>query len=136
MFGPARPTACFLSLGTGIAANTTLPNPGRLGSHEVEGAFAAIASNTEIVNILFRSLINSFAPAAMAKKYWRLNVSEEIAARDEKTGKETIHHHSNFKDVGDLDDIGALDALMQMTEMYVQTQAGSIEECAKALVAK
>ena len=119
-----------------MPANRALPNPGILPSYDVEEAFAAIATNTEIVNILFRSLINAFAPAALAKKYWRFNVSEEKPAWDEKKGGKTVHHQDDFKNVGDLDDIGALKALMQMTEQYVQTQAASIEECAKALAAK
>lgn len=39
---------------------------------------ASIATNSEITNILFRSLINAFAPRAPLKKYWRLNVSDGI----------------------------------------------------------
>ena len=140
VFGPARPTACFLSLGTGTPANTALTDPGVIPSHDVERAFAAIATNTEIVNILFRSLINAFAPAATAKKYWRLNVSEAIPAWDEQTntwkGKKTVHHLDDYKNVGDLDDIKALEELAQRTEKYIKAQAESIDECAKALEVK
>lgn len=140
VFGPARPTSCFLSIGTGLGANQALISPGTLGSHDVEASFAAAASNTELTHILFRSLVNAFAPQIMTKKYWRLNVSELIPAWDEEKRKwifqkYTVHHNQDYKAVGDLDDVGALKELMEMTKKYVGDQDGIIAECAKALVA-
>ncbi|KND90485.1 Calcium-independent phospholipase A2-gamma [Tolypocladium ophioglossoides CBS 100239] len=141
VFGPARATSCFLSIGTGLAANQAILAPGKLGSHAVEAAFAAAACNTELTNILFRSLVNAFAPQPMDRKYWRLNVGEEVPAWDEE--KRTwyvfktypVHHIADYKDVGKLDDVGALKVLMEMTDRYIKEQDGVIGDCAKSLMA-
>lgn len=140
VFGPARPTNCFLSIGTGIPANRPLPKPGVLGSHEVEESFAAIATNSQIIHVLFRTLVDAFAPQPKAKKYWRLTVGEEIPEWDEeKTSwlfwKTKEKHLDNYKNVGELDDIGALEGLMQMTNSYIVAQDGQIGDCANALKA-
>jgi hypothetical protein len=121
VFGPARSTSCFLSIGTGMPANKALTKPHLTGDHDVEQAFASIATNTEIVNILFRSLINAFAPAAQAKKYWRMNVGHKLPDKDD------------YESVGDLDDVGALKKLIEMTDEYILAQDDAIDECAKAL---
>ncbi|UNI22755.1 hypothetical protein JDV02_008616 [Purpureocillium takamizusanense] len=142
VFGPARPTSCFLSIGTGMAANQSITAPGAVPSHTVEAAFAAVATNTELTNILFRALVNAFAPRPMEKKYWRLNVSQEIPAWDEEKrtwfglgGTSIVHHQQDYKDVGALDDVGALKALIEMTGKYIGDQDAIIGECAKALMA-
>ena len=101
MYGPARNSDCFLSLGTGIEPNSSLNYINPL-------AWASIVANTEIIHILFRTLINAYAPKAMTKKYWRLNVSE----KDGET----------YKKVGELDDLEALKTFTKMTETYLGTQ--------------
>lgn len=141
VFGPARSTSCFLSIGTGLPANQAVLAPGRFGSHAVEAAFAAAACNSELTHILFRSLVNAFAPRPMDKKYWRLNVGEEIPAWDEEKrtwyvfDKYTVHHISDYQDVGELDDVSALEVLMEMTGKYIKEQDEVIGDCAKSLMA-
>lgn len=139
VFGPARSTSCFLSIGTGIPTNEAILAPGKLGSHAVEASYAAAACNTELTHILFRSLVNAFAPRAMGKKYWRLNVGEpdwdETKRKWYYFGKYSVHHEDEYRDIGALDDVGALKLLMEMTEKYVVEQEGPITECANALKA-
>lgn len=81
MFGPARTTDCFLSIGTGIPANMPVNQTSNgLDDFKVATAVPNVATNTQIVNILFRCLINVFTPKPQGKKYWRLNIGEEIPA--------------------------------------------------------
>ncbi|KAK6359101.1 hypothetical protein TWF696_000268 [Orbilia brochopaga] len=140
IFGPARHTACFLSIGTGMQPNVTLPRPGEvLKTFETEGAFASIATNTEIIHVLFRTLINAFAPKPTGKKYWRLNIGKKIAEYDEvqKGGwfsKDTIVHHSeDWAKIGDLDDVKALKGLEDMMMEYIADNQTLFEECAASL---
>ena len=124
MFGPARITNCFLSIGTGIPPNKALVNP-RLLSSDVNvdsvKSFSSVATNTEIVNILFRVLIDAYAPKATAKKYWRLNVGEADG--------------DNYKDPGELDDVAGVEKLLKMTQEYIKAQKDVIKEVANALSA-
>ncbi|KAF4555209.1 Hypothetical protein D9617_3g022810 [Elsinoe fawcettii] len=138
VFGPARTTDCFLSIGTGIDQNTPLPKPGILGSHEVEKGLAGIATNTQIVHILFKTLLNAFAPLAQDRKYWRLNIGTEIPEHmiDVKHWPWPTTHEKvldNYKPVGDLDDIAAVKLLVEQAKLYIEAQKGTIEECAAAL---
>lgn len=125
-----------------MPANQAVLAPSRLGgSHAVEAAFAAAACNSELTHILFRSLVNAFAPRPMDKKYWRLNVGEEIPAWDEEKHtwyvfeKYTVHHISDYQDVGELDDVGAVEVLLEMTGKYIKEQDEVIGDCAKSLMA-
>ena len=140
VFGPARSTDCFLSVGTGIPANEEIPRPGEITKivATVE-ALAGTATNTEIVHILFRTLIDAFAPHPGVKKYWRMNIGTKIEAFDEETGwwpfKKTVHHNDNYKGIGDLDDVKGLPALQQVTKEYIEQNMGMIDECARVLAA-
>ncbi|KAJ6118971.1 hypothetical protein N7471_013591 [Penicillium samsonianum] len=49
-------------------------------------SFADIATDTENTNILFRALIDAFAPHAQTKKYYRLNVSKELPGPADSKG--------------------------------------------------
>ena len=40
---------------------------------------------------------------------------------------------NNYKKIGELDDLQALQELMEMTKRYVKSQDGLISECAKTL---
>jgi hypothetical protein len=141
VFGPARKTDCFLSIGTGIPASQPLPQPGVTNVPSVAGALSSIATNTQIIHVLFRALINAFAPKPLGKKYWRLNIGEEIPAWVEHveggwfSAPKDIKHLDDFKKLGDLDDIKALKQLLEMADQYIESQKDTITECAQALSA-
>lgn len=129
MFGPARQTDCFLSIGTGIPPNKALSDPAIVDPlHKGELGFAGAATNTQIIHILFRTLLNAFAPKPMGKKYFRLNIGEETG----NLGKDLEDLHS-YKETGSLDDVGALKELLKMTDAYLQAQQDEIKQCAKTL---
>lgn len=134
MFGPTRSTNCFLSIGTGIPKNV-----GIKGILSLPEALASAATNSELTNILFRTLLDAYAPTNATHKYWRLNVSVKIPADiEEKSGwlgfgKYTEKHPDNYEDVGALDDLLALEKLKDMTRGYINAQDEVIFECCKAL---
>lgn len=144
VFGPARTTDCFLSIGTGIPANTPMnQKPNLLNVVNVAAAVPNVATNTQIIHILLRCLINAFAPKPQGKKYWRLNIGEEIPAWNEKTYpfwdifhqfEKDIMHMQDYKKLGDLDDVASLSELVQMTEKYIAAQDQDISDCAAALM--
>ncbi|KAL1614869.1 hypothetical protein SLS54_009423 [Diplodia seriata] len=133
VFGASRKTACFLSIGTGIASNTPVPD-----TLKSIADFASIATNSEITHNLFSGLIDAFAPQSLARKYWRLNVGVQIPEWEEEKGmlwwKHKQLHPDNFQDVGNLDDLSKLRMLEELTEEYVKSNDALIGECAKALV--
>jgi hypothetical protein len=138
VFGPARVTDCFLSIGTGIGENVPIPKPGILGSHKLEIALSGIATNTQATHVLFKGLLDSLAPEAQAKKYWRLNIGTEIPeALITKTswfGNETSERiPENFEPVGDLGDVVAVKDLVEKAKVYIKDQSIMIDECAQAL---
>ncbi|THW78202.1 hypothetical protein D6D18_09738 [Aureobasidium pullulans] len=134
VFGPTRSTNCFLSIGTGIPKNV-----GIKGILSLPKALASAATNSELTNILFRTLLDAYAPTSATHKYWRLNVSVEIPADiEEKSGwlgfgRYTEKHPDNYEDVGALDDLLALEKLEDMTRGYIKAQDEVIFECCKAL---
>lgn len=106
----------------------------------IVGALSAVATNTELTHILFRTLINAYAPASVTDKYWRLNVGKEIAEWDETHThyfkKDTIEKHlDNYEDPGQMDDLKALPHLIDMTKAYIKTQDDAIGKCADKLSA-
>ncbi|KAG9649344.1 hypothetical protein KCU95_g15836, partial [Aureobasidium melanogenum] len=56
VFGPTRPTNCFLSIGTGIAKNVGINSLLSLPE-----ALASAATNSELTHILFRTLLDAYA---------------------------------------------------------------------------
>ncbi|KAI1412648.1 FabD/lysophospholipase-like protein [Hypoxylon sp. FL1857] len=141
VFGPVRETDCFLSIGTGIDANIAVKQPGRIPRFGTIASYASIATNAEITHILFRGLIDAFAPRTRAPKYWRLNVSKEVPAWDEERRKwffwrEKVHHHDDYEGMVDIDDTsGARGKLMDMTKEYLGRKdvQEAIKACAEAL---
>jgi hypothetical protein len=109
VFTPGRSTDCFLSIGTGMPPNSALDNlklsilePQASAKHAFnfgEGLVSA-ATNSESTNVLFRVLLNEFAPRTREPKYFRLNF-EEIDP--EKSTKEL----TNFVDLAAMDDASA-----------------------------
>ncbi|OTA97970.1 hypothetical protein M434DRAFT_64686 [Hypoxylon sp. CO27-5] len=141
VFGPVRETDCFLSIGTGIDANVAVKQPGRIPTFGTIKSYASIATNSEIMHILFRGLIDAFAPRSRTPKYWRLNIYKEIPAWDEEKKKwffwrEKVHHHDDYEDMIELDDTsGARGKLMEMTKEYLRRKEveEAIKACAQAL---
>ena len=121
VYGPARRTDCFLSIGTGISQNKHLGKPGIISQADFAENLSAVATNSQLLHVLFKTLINAYAPSPGLKKYWRLNIGEEIEEYD------------NYKDVGDLDDVGKMDMIREMTEKYMKLNDGLITECSDAV---
>lgn len=137
VFGASRETQSFLSIGTGIPANTPVPEGRAIPSNDTIKNFASIATNSEITHVLFHGLINAFAPRPLTKKYWRLNVAETDWS--EETGylwwKEVVQHHEvdNFHDPGALDDLEAIKKFIVVTEKYIADNTRLFDECAEGL---
>jgi hypothetical protein len=98
---------------------------------------ASIATNSEITNILFRSLINAFAPQGMAKKYWRFNVGDGLPdwVKEDGVWKWKLLAGRKEEKVGDLDDVEAISRTEERARTYLQRPAADkmVAECAEAL---
>ncbi|RVD89309.1 uncharacterized protein DFL_000323 [Arthrobotrys flagrans] len=138
VFGPARPTSTFLTIGTGMPSNVGVKDPGNIFNIKATlDSFVSIATNTELTHILFRTLVNAFAPHARGKKYFRLNVGKYIGDWEETEGhlwwRETVHHYDDWAKVGKLDDVEALKPLMVLAEQYIKDNETLFGECATSL---
>jgi hypothetical protein len=136
VFGPARSTNCFLSIGTGIAAAKALGDVRNLKGFTE--SVASIATNSEITNLLFRSLINAFAPRPMAKKYYRFNVGDGLPEwTEDENGNWTWKLLETRAEggVAEMDDITAIDATEEQAKKYIALAGVQkmIEECAEVL---
>ena len=102
--------------------------------------FASIATNSEIMHVLFHGLIDSLAPRPVTKKYWRLNVGEKIPEWEEDSGwwfsKYKELHLDNYKDVGEMDDLDAIKLLVEMTKAYIASNVDVVEGCAATFETK
>ncbi|KAK0713548.1 acyl transferase/acyl hydrolase/lysophospholipase [Lasiosphaeria miniovina] len=139
VFGPARDTSCFLSIGTGTPESQVAGSATAGGLIGFAKSMASIATNTEMVNILFRSLINAFAPRPQGKKYWRFNIGD--GCPDWIEGPDGVWAWSLQEkrvemDLGELDDVAAMDKTVKATKAYIALDGAQamISECAKALV--
>ncbi|KAF8522563.1 acyl transferase/acyl hydrolase/lysophospholipase [Hysterangium stoloniferum] len=121
VFGAARSTNCFLSIGTGIPANFPLGKPGVVFNTDFALGLSSIATNAEVIDILLRVVLDAYAPHAGLKKYFRFSVYERIPGED------------NFKDVGDLADITKEAMLEQMTVAYIGREEKMVQGCIQAL---
>ncbi|EMT71987.1 acyl transferase/acyl hydrolase/lysophospholipase [Fusarium oxysporum II5] len=136
VFGPARSTNCFLSIGTGIAAAKAVGDVRNLKGFTE--SVASIATNSEITNLLFRSLINAFAPRPMAKKYYRFNVGDglpEWTEDDDGNWTWKLLETRVEGGVAEMDDITAIDATEEQAKKYIELAGAQkmIEECAEVL---
>ena len=101
---------------------------------------ASIATNTEVTNILFRSLINAFAPDPNSKKYYRFNIGDgcpDWVPTEDGTGfKWVLRGQREEMDLGELDDVAAMANTIAVTEAYIAEKAAQdmMQECAQALV--
>lgn len=140
MYGPTRPTSCFLSIGTGVAKTEATASATLLQLKPFAESMASIATNTEVTNILFRSLINAFAPLPNTKKYWRFNLGDGcpdwIPAKDGKGGQWVLKGQRQEQAPGELDDVAAMEKTIKATEVYIgqRIMRGIIADCAQALI--
>lgn len=144
-FGAARTTSCFLSIGTGAAKATAIPTIGFSWSLlKIRTAFldalSALTTNTEITNVLFRSLINNYSPQNGIKKYWRLNVGDGWVDLVKKNDSWVWESDSNTKPVDiALDDSGKKKEIADEAIAYMDAQGPiqlqKLKECAAALLA-
>ncbi|KAF6806695.1 protein kinase subdomain-containing protein [Colletotrichum sojae] len=78
-YGPYRSTSCFLSIGTGVSADTLLQDLNLFNVKGGANALASILTNTEMPSIMFRSLINHFALSTGILKYFRFSVADSLS---------------------------------------------------------
>ncbi|KAK6495233.1 hypothetical protein TWF481_003259 [Arthrobotrys musiformis] len=137
VYGATRPTSTFLTIGTGMQPNHGLDNPANPTKVlSTVGTFTSVATNTELTHLLFRTLIDAFAPHTKGKKYFRLNVGKHVDAWEEKTGwfrKTTVYHPDNWESIGALDDINALGPLLKLTQEYIKKDSQLFDQVASSL---
>ncbi|KAB2570091.1 Patatin-like protein 2 [Lasiodiplodia theobromae] len=137
VYGPTRPTDCFLSIGTGIPASQMLVDLGiaKGGLKNIEkfmGVISSIATNTQITHILFGTLINSLAPVAgNPPKYWRLNVGQH--GQDKEPDEAYLQKDA---DLPAMDDSGKISTIRNMTKDYIIKATLDISASAEALSRK
>jgi len=94
-------------------------------------------TNTDVINTLFRSLINSFAPRGMAKKYWRFNVGDGLPDWVEEDGvwRWKLLAERKETDTGALDDVAMIGLTKTRAEEYMKLPGFEVllHECANAL---
>lgn len=137
-YGQLRAADCFLSIGTGMAPNVPVSQPG-LTFYKAMLSFASIATNTESTHLLFSGLINAFAPNPGKEKYWRLNVAKEAPEKskwkkiwDGIRGSEQPMLN-DYADPGDLDNVKAIEKLKKWTNEWIAVQKDLISGCSAAI---
>ncbi|KAI1176857.1 acyl transferase/acyl hydrolase/lysophospholipase [Nemania sp. FL0916] len=145
VFGAARATGCFLSLGTGIDANLALIQPGKIPAFSAMASFAAVATNAELMHSVFRGLIDAYAPLPQTPKYWRLSVYKAVeewyatiepGSLDKYFVEGSEETPRDYEPIPKFDDPkGARGRLMEMVNEYLERKdvEMSIEACADAL---
>ncbi|KAB8225134.1 acyl transferase/acyl hydrolase/lysophospholipase [Aspergillus novoparasiticus] len=123
VFGAGRPIDCILSIGTGIPKNQVF-------GESVKGAITGLGSaitNTELANILFRTLIDAYAPESRRMKYFRLNVGREI-----EDWPEDAKEKEN-EELAEMDSLTQIGGFIERTEQYIKEQEPRIRRCASTL---
>ncbi|KAF9762686.1 hypothetical protein IL306_003352 [Fusarium sp. DS 682] len=135
VFTAVRMTDCFLSIGTGTPLSEKLPfitSP--LG---MISALGGIAANRDVVNLLFRCLIDAFAPRGTTHKYWRFDFGDGLPdwAEVEGVGKWVYLTKREETELGDIDDIDLKDMIIRKTEEYMSEPGfeKQLADCAAAL---
>lgn len=135
VFTPVRTTDCFLSIGTGTPLSQQLPfitSP--KGFLE---AITGILANRDVVNILFRSLINAFAPRGTTRKYWRFNFGDGLPDWVEEDGvsKWVYLAKREETDVGEMDDVKVKGLIEKKTDEYTKEPGfkKQLSDCTVAL---
>lgn len=136
--GPLRATACFLSVGTGMPPAQALPSSVSRHPLDFVGGLTGVATNSEIMNIMFRSLLNAFAPRGMAKKYWRFSVGDGLPDWVEGEDGEwrwVLREQREERELGQLDDVKMIGVTRDRAEEYMRLDGFEtmVGECAAAL---
>ena len=139
VYGATRSTSCFLSIGTGTPkSEKTAPATGKI--IKFAESMASIATITEVTNILFRSLINAFAPNPNSKKYYRFNIGDGcpdwVPTKDGTGFQWVLHEKREEMNLGELDDVAAMENTIKATQAYIAKEAAQemMLECAQSLV--
>lgn len=112
VFTAVRTTDCFLSIGTGVSLSKQSVSPFGL---------VGILTNTNIVNILFRELINAFAPRGVTKKYWRFDFGDGLPDWVEEDGVMKWVYLAKIEATeGEMDDITITELLKKKVDEYIQ----------------
>lgn len=138
VFSAGRSTDCFLSIGTGMPPNAALGDlkAGLLLGMEKSaanlmnfaGGIASASSNSEATNVLFRTLVDAYAPSPGEAKYFRLNF-EEV---DPDTSTKDL---DNFVQLAEMDDASqaTLNFQQKKTTEWIGNNQAMIEKAAIAL---
>ena len=139
VYGATRSTSCLLSIGTGTPKSEKVHDPTLRQVADFTQDMAGIATNTEVTNILFRSLINAFAPNPNTSKYYRINIGDGcpqwVPSEDGTSFKWVSLEAREEQDLGQLDDVAAMKTTIEATKKYIkQTGAQKLmSEAATAL---
>lgn len=84
-----------------------------------------------MAHILFRTLLDAYAPVAQDKKYYRLNISKEIMKRIQKVWllNKDVTVEVKMDDV----DKAARKALLDAAEEYIKANGQQLQDCANLL---
>lgn len=140
VFGPTRGTSCFLSIGTGTPKSEEVPSATLLNVTGFAASMASIATNTEVTNVLFRSLINAFAPTPNIKKYWRFNVGngcpDWVPTEDGTSFQWVLRETREEQKLGELDDVAAMTKTIEAAKLYIGQKGAQdmMQECAQSLI--
>lgn len=124
-----------------MAANAPVIQPGIIPTHEVEESFISVATNSELINIMFRTLLDAFAPVVRERKYWRMNVYKDVLTEGKVVEggwlnwkKDVVAVTNNYENPGALDDVNAaLGKLTDWTKEYIVQEQATIADCAAAI---
>lgn len=124
-----------------MAANAPVIQPGIIPTHAVEESYISVATNSELINIMFRTLLDAFAPVVRERKYWRMNVYKDVLTEDKVVEggwlnfkKDVVAVTNNYESPGELDDVkAALGKLTDWTNEYIVQEQTVIADCAAAI---
>ena len=84
-----------------------------------------------MAHILFRTLLDAYAPVAQDKKYYRLNIGKEIMKRIQEGWLFTKEVTVEVK-MDDVDE-AARKALLEAADEYIKTNGQLLQDCANLL---
>lgn len=85
-------------------------------------SLGSLATNSELPNIIFRTLINAFAPDGGRRKYFRFSVGDglpDFVQVEEGVWKWVLKGVRREEDIGDLDDVGKIGLTVRRAREYI-----------------